>query len=150
MPGARQGAYGDLATTAFVETSILFKALDPAARHDLLQVGEVVTFADGEVFAGEDDDGFYIVRDGSAVVLAEAPAGPVELYRLERGAFFGVGRALGTRPAGRSLRALSEVTVVAFPAPVVGALAERFPKVKKLLLAVQAAREKEAASRLGG
>ena len=150
MPGARREAYGDLATTAFVEASILFKALDPGARHDLLQVGEVVTFADGEVVSGEDDEGFYLVRDGTAAVLAAAAGGSVELYRLERGAFFGVGRALGTRRPGRSLHALSEVTVVAFPAPVVGALAERFPKVKKLLLAVQAAREKDAASRLGG
>jgi hypothetical protein len=38
--------------------------------------------------------------------------------------------------------------VVAFPAPVVGALAERFPKVKKLLEAVHAARERDAADRL--
>ena len=150
MPGPRREAYGDLATTAFVEASILFKALDPGALHDLLQVGQVVTFAEGEVVSGDDDEGFYLVRDGSAAVFAAAAGGGVELYRLERGAFFGVGRALGSRRPGLSLRALSEVTVVAFPAPVVGALAERFPKAKKLLLAVQAAREKEAASRLGG
>ena len=150
MPSAPREAFGDLATTAFVETSILFKALDPAARHDLLRLGRVVTYAEGEVISAEEDDGFLIVRDGAAAVVATTPAGPLELYRLERGAFFGVGRALGTRRAGRSLRAASEVTVVAFPAPVVGALAERSPKIKKLLQAVQAAREKEAAARLGG
>jgi CRP-like cAMP-binding protein len=148
MPGAPREAYGDLATTAFVEASILFKSLDPDARHDLLRLGQVLTFAEGEVVSGEEDEGFYIVREGSAAVVAETPGGRVELYRLERGAFFGVARALGTRRAGQSLQALSEATVVAFPAPVVGALAERFPKVKKLLEAVQTAREKEAASRL--
>ena len=150
MPSAPREAYGDLATTAFVETSILFKALDDAARDDLLRLGRVVSFAAGEAVSGEEDEGFYIVRDGTAAVVAETPGGAVELYKLERGAFYGVGRALGARPPGRSLRALSELTVVAFPAPVVGALAERFPKVKKLLQAVQAAREKEAAGRLGG
>ena len=51
--------------------------------------------------------------------------------------------------AGRAaaLSALTEVTVVAFPAPVIGAIGERFPKVRKLLEAVLAAREREASDR---
>src|SRR5512147_2685256 len=97
MASAPREAFGDLATTAFVESSILFKSVDPDARYDLLQVGQLVTFAEGEVVSSEEDDGFYLIRDGSAAVLAAGPAGPVELYRLERGAFFGVGRALGSR-----------------------------------------------------
>jgi CRP-like cAMP-binding protein len=148
MASASSEAYGDIATTAFVESSILFKSLDPDARQDLLRVGRLVSYAPGEVISQEGDDGFYLVRDGSAAVFAETATGSVvEIYRVERGAFFGVGRAIGSaRPA--SLQALTEVTVVAFPAPVVGVMAERFPKVKKLLLAVQAARDREAASRL--
>jgi CRP-like cAMP-binding protein len=147
MASEPREVFGDLATTAFVEASVLFRSLDADARADLLQVGHLFTFAEGEIVSQEGDDGFYIVRDGSASVLANGPAGPVELYRIERGAFFGVGRALGCARAAW-LEARSEVTVIAFPAPVVGALAERFPKVKKLLQAVKAARDKEAASRL--
>jgi CRP-like cAMP-binding protein len=147
MASAPSEAFGDLATTAFVESSILFKTLDPDARADLLRVGQVVSFTPGEVISPEGDDGFLLLRDGSASVLAATAAGPVEIYRLERGAFYGVGRALGS-PRASTLQALTDVTVVRFPAPVMGALAERFPKVKKLLLAVQTARDREAASRL--
>jgi CRP-like cAMP-binding protein len=147
MASAPSEAYGDLATTAFVESSILFKSLDDAARLDLLRVGRLVSFVPGEVISQEGDDGFYLLRDGAAAVVAVAASGPIEIYRLERGAFYGVGRALGT-PRASTLQALTDVTVVGFPAPVVGALAERFPKIKKLLLAVQAARDREAAGRL--
>ncbi len=147
MASAPREAWGDLATTAFVESSVLFKSLEPDARRDLVQLARLVTFAAGELVSSESDEGFYLVRDGSAAVLAARPGGPVELYRLERGGLFGVDRALG-RACGASLRALSDLTVVAFPAQVVGVLAERFPKVRKLLEAVQTARDREAAGAL--
>jgi hypothetical protein len=38
--------------------------------------------------------------------------------------------------------------VVNFPTPVVAAMAERYPKLKKLLEMMRAAREKDAATRL--
>ncbi len=147
MASAPREAWGDLATTAFIESSILFRTLDPDARRDLLQLAQLVTFAAGELASPEADDAFFLVLDGSAAVLVPGPDGAVEIAHLARGALFGEGRVLGTgRPA--ALAAISEVTVVVFPAPVVAAMAERFPKVKKLLEAVSAAREKEAASRL--
>jgi CRP-like cAMP-binding protein len=147
MASEPREAYGDLATTAFVESSILFRSLDEGARLDLLQVGQIQSYAPDEVISGEGDERFMILQDGSASAIASAAAGPVELYRLERGALFGVGRALG-RARGAYLQALTDVTVVTFPAPVITVLSERFPKVKKLLEAVQAARDKEAAARL--
>jgi CRP-like cAMP-binding protein len=148
MASAPREAWGDLATTAFVDASILFRSLDPDARRDLLQLAQVVSYGPGELVSAETDEGFYLVRDGSAAVVVAAAEGPVEITRLERGALFGEGRVLGGgRPA--ALTAVSEVTVVAFPATVVGAMAARFPRVHKLLEAVQSAREKEAAARLG-
>jgi CRP-like cAMP-binding protein len=147
MASAPREAWGDLATTAFVESSILFRSLDPDARRDLLRLAQLVSFEPGEIVSPEGDDAFCLVRDGSAAVLVTAAAGPVESVRLERGALFGEGRVLGGgRPA--ALAAVSDVTVVSFPAPVIAAMADRFPKVRKLLEAVQAAREKEAAARL--
>jgi CRP-like cAMP-binding protein len=146
MASAPREAWGDLATTAFVDSSILFRSLDPDARRDLLQLAKVVALAPGETVS-ETDDGFYLVRDGSAAVVAAGAAGPVEIARLERGALFGEGRVLGAnRPW--ALAAVTELTLVAFPAPVISAMAERFPKVRKLLEAVQAAREREAAGKV--
>ena len=57
------------------------------------------------------------------------------------------GRVLGTAHPW-SLAAVTDVTLVAFPAPVIAALTARFPKVRKLLEAVQAAREREAAGKV--
>ncbi len=149
MASAPRQVWGDLATTAFVESSHLFKSIDPDARQDLLQVARLLELAPGEVVPAPADSGesFYLVRDGSASVLVPARDGTVEIARLERGAFFGEGRVLGGgRPA--SLSAVTEVAVVSFPAPVIAAIAERFPKVKKLLEAVHAARERDASTRL--
>ena len=144
MASAPREVWGDLATTAFVEASHLFKTLDPDARRDLIQLARVVAFAPDEVVSGEADEGFYLVVDGAASARVSAAGGTVEIARLERGAFFGEARVLGT---GRrsSLVALGDVTLVAFAAPVVSALSARFPKMKKLLEVVLAARERTAA-----
>jgi CRP-like cAMP-binding protein len=147
MASEPREVWGDLATTAFVDSSLLFRSLDPDARRDLVQLATVVTLAPGETVSGDADDGFYLVRDGSAAVVAASAAGLIEIARLDRGALFGEGRVLGTtRPW--SLAAVTELTLVAFPAPVISAMAERFPKVRKLLEAVQAAREREAAGKV--
>ncbi|HET8539235.1 MAG TPA: cyclic nucleotide-binding domain-containing protein [Anaeromyxobacter sp.] len=144
MASAPRPVWGDLATTAFVESSHLFKSLDPDARRDLLQVATLVDLAPGEIL--REGEEFHLVLDGAAAVLVPGRAEPVEIARLERGAFFGEGRVLGGGRAA-SLSAVTEVTVVAFPAPVIAAIGERYPKVRKLLEAVQAARERDASER---
>ena len=147
MASAPRPVWGDLATTAFVESSHLFKSLDPDARRDLLQVATLSVLAAGETVRAEGDEAFYLVLDGSAAVLVPGRERPVEIAHLERGAFFGEGRVLGTGRAA-ALSAVTEVTVVAFPAPVIAAIGERFPRVRKLLEAVLAARERDASERL--
>jgi signal-transduction protein with cAMP-binding, CBS, and nucleotidyltransferase domain len=142
MASAPREVLGDLAATAFVESSPLFRSLDPEARRDLLQLAELVEHGAGEVVSGEADESFLLVLDGCASVQS----GGAEITRLGRGATFGEGRVLGT---GRRLAlvAFTETTVVSFPASMITALAERFPKMKKLIEAVHAGREKEAAAR---
>lgn len=143
MASAPREVLGDLATTAFVESSLLFRSLDPEARRDLLQLAHQATWAADEPISAEADEGFCLILDGRAAAIV----GGVEVAQLERGAFFGEGRVLG---AGRSaaLVARTEVAAVIFPAPVVAALGERFPKVRKLLEAMHAAREKDASGKL--
>ena len=143
MASAPREVWGDLAVTAFVESSHLFKSLEPDARRDLLQVAKVISFPAGEVVSAESDDGFHLLVDGAASMMVAAAAGLVEIARLEHGAFFGEARVLGT---GRraSLLAVSDVQVVVFPASVIGAMSARFPKVRKLLETVLAARERNA------
>jgi signal-transduction protein with cAMP-binding, CBS, and nucleotidyltransferase domain len=145
VPTAPRQVWGDLATTAFVEASHLFKSLDADARRDLLQLATVTSWAPGELVSGEDDDGFYLVLDGTA---AEHTGGR-EVAALERGAVFGTHRVAGGPARAWSLAARTDVTAVVFPAVVMGALAARFPKVERLLEAVAGAREKLAQARLG-
>jgi CRP-like cAMP-binding protein len=145
MASAPREVWGDLATTAFVESSHLFKSLDGDARADLLKLATHVSFAPGETISTEGDDGFYLVVEGSASVRV----GGAEVATVDRGAFFEASRVLAQSPRAWSLAARSEVSVVAFPTPMIAAMAERFPRMKKLLEAVLAAREKEAAAKLG-
>jgi CRP-like cAMP-binding protein len=140
--------WGDLATTAFVEASLLFKSLDADARRDLLQVATVVGLAAGEQVCGDAADGFCLVLEGAAAVSAAEDAGAAEGGRLERGAFFGEAAVLGA-PRRTQVVALDEVTLVVFPAAVIAAVSERFPKVRRLLEAVLAAREREAGQQAG-
>jgi signal-transduction protein with cAMP-binding, CBS, and nucleotidyltransferase domain len=145
MPSAPTEVWGDLATTAFVEASVLFRSLDAEGRQDLLKLAHAATWGAGEPISSADDDGLVLVVDGRAVVCGEAGA---ELATLERGGFFGAHRVLPAAPRAWSLAARTDVTAVVFPAPVVGALAERSPRMKKLLEAVLAAREREASEKL--
>lgn len=150
MSSPPREAWGDLAATAFVESNVLFRSLDGEARRDLLQVARLEEYQAGQLVAADAaDERVYLVRDGSAAVLLDRGGVAVEVAHLERGAFFGEGRVLGSPVAG-ALVARTDLSLVTFPAPVLGAVAERYPKVRRLLEAVQAARERDAAHRLGG
>lgn len=146
MASEPREVHGDLATTAFVESSHLFKALDADARHDLLELARVQSFEPGEVVSSTGDDAFMLLYEGSATLWSARGETPFELATLERGAFHGESHVLGGGlPA--ALVARTDLVVVSFPTPVVAAMAERYPKLKKLLELVKAAREKEAAAR---
>jgi CRP-like cAMP-binding protein len=145
MPGAPRGVWGDLAASAFVEANVLFRALDDEARQDLLRLARLEDYQAGEPIAADgDDDRLFLVRDGTAAVLRSREGVAVEVGRLERNAVFGEGRVLGDALPG-ALVARTPVSVVTFPVPVMAALAERFPRLRRMLELVRAAREKDAA-----
>jgi CRP-like cAMP-binding protein len=143
--------WGDLATSAFVRSSHLFKSLDEEACQDLLKLAQVQTYSAGETLVSEGSAGeeFFLVRDGTAALSAQREGQALELGHLDRGGFFGEHRLLGGDIHPATVVALTEVAVVHFPAPMVAALAERFPKLGQLLQAVAAARRKELAARGG-
>jgi CRP-like cAMP-binding protein len=134
--------WGDLAASAFLESSLLFKSLDPEAHDDLLHVAEQLVYAAGEVVVrqGEAGDELFLVRDGTAVVLVDAGGERREVAYLDRGAIFGEFAALGAPARTASVEARTELSVVRVPGPVVVALAARFPRVAKLLTALRTAR----------
>jgi CRP-like cAMP-binding protein len=151
MPSEPREVWGDLVATAFVEANLLFRSLDAEAKRDLLQLARTEDYQPGELIAADAEDGrVYLVRDGTAVVLLPGSDGrATEVATLERNAIFGEGRVLG-EPVLGALQARTDVSVVTLPAPVLAALCERFPKVRKLLEAMRAARQRDAAARMGG
>ncbi|MBL0277977.1 MAG: cyclic nucleotide-binding domain-containing protein [Anaeromyxobacter sp.] len=150
MPSLPREVLGDLAAVAFVEANLLFRSLDAEARADLLALARVEDYEAGELIAADaGDELVYLVREGRAAVLLDRAGTAAEAAVLEKGAVFGEGRVLGSPVVG-ALVARTEVSVVTLPAPVVSALAARFPKLLRLLETVKAARERDAAHRLGG
>jgi CRP-like cAMP-binding protein len=149
MPTAPREVWGDLAATAFVEANVLFRSLDQGARQDLLQLAHVEEYQPGELIAADaEDERLFLLRDGTAAVLQSREGVAVEVASLERNAIYGEGRVLGD-PRALALVARTPVSVVSFPAPVMAAMAERFPRVRRLLEAIRTARDRDVASLLG-
>jgi CRP-like cAMP-binding protein len=93
------------------------------------------------------DDAFLLIYEGSATLWGARGETPVELATLERGAFHGESHVLGGGLAA-ALVARTDLVAVSLPTTVVAAMAERYPKLKKLLEVMKTAREKDASARL--
>jgi len=145
-----RAVWGDLVASAFVEASPLFHTLDQEARSDLLRVAEMLVYRPGEVVVRQGDPGdeLFLVRDGSAAVQIETGGISREVAYLDRGAVFGEFAASGNSPVRlATVSARTELSVIRFPGAMVVALAARFPKVGKLLEALQAARQRTGSPR---
>ncbi|HEU4385196.1 MAG TPA: cyclic nucleotide-binding domain-containing protein [Anaeromyxobacteraceae bacterium] len=151
MASEAREVWGDLAASAFVEENHLFRSLDDEARRDLVKLSRHQTFSPGErvIAFGQAGEEFFLVRDGLARVTVPRGGGAVELGTLEKGAFFGEFHLLTGDPHTADVSAVTELEVVRFPEPMILALCQRFPKMKKLLESVMAARQRANAERLG-
>ena len=151
MASEPQEVWGDLATSAFVQGNLLFRSLDDEALRDLVKLSRYQTFAPGErvIERGQEGEEFFLLRDGVAAVTVSQGGRAVELGTLEQGAFFGEMRLLTGAPHGADVSALTELVVVRFPAPMILALCQRFPRMKKLLDSVNEARQRANAGKLG-
>ncbi len=143
--------WGDLATSAFVEASVLFRSLDAPERSDLLKLATVQTYAAGEVVLrqGDPGDDFFLVRSGTADVTLERGDRVVDLGPLERGACFGEFALLGEEKRVATITARTALTVIRFPGPMIAELARRHKRFHKLLEALRDARRKDGEAKAG-
>jgi signal-transduction protein with cAMP-binding, CBS, and nucleotidyltransferase domain len=136
MPGEPREVWGDLPATAFIGASVLFRTLDDSTREDLLKLASLQSFAPGESI-GEDGEGdLFLVRAGTAVITLRQDG--TVAATVERGGYFGDMIAEPGSP--EEVRAHTALDVIRFPGPMIAALAERFPRVGKLLEALRTAR----------
>jgi len=151
MASEAREVWGDLAASAFVQGNHLFRSLDEEALRDLVKLSAYQTFAPGErvIEQGQAGEEFFLVRDGLASVTVARAGRAVELGTLEQGAFFGEFRLLTAALHFATVSAVTELTVVRFPAPMILALGDRFPRMRKLLESVKAARERANSEKLG-
>ena len=141
--------WGDLAASAFVGASVLFRSLADPEREDLLKLATIQTFAPGEVVVRGNDpsEDFLLVRDGVADVLLERDGHATQASALERGGCFGEAAVLGEGEHAATVVSRTELTVIRVPVPMVAALAERNGRLRKLLEALRDARLKERGAR---
>jgi len=138
MPGEPREVWGDLPTSAFIGASVLFRTLDDATRADLLKLARLQSFAPGELVDREGEGDLFLIRDGQAKVTLQADGNTVEVATVERGAYFG--EMIAEPGCPELVRAHTGLDVIRFPGPMIAALAERFPRVGKLLEALREAR----------
>ena len=151
MASEAREVWGDLAASAFVQENHLFRSLDEEARRDLVKLSRCQSFSAGEriIACGQEGGEFFLVRDGLARVTVARGGTAVELGTLDKGAFFGEFHLLTGAPHIADVSAVTDLTVVRFPAPMILAMCRRFPRVKMLLESVMAARRRVNAERLG-
>lgn len=143
MVREQREVWGDLPTTAFIGRSVLFKTLDDDSREDLLRLATVQDFTTGDVvLVPEAEDDLFLVRDGVAALTARVEDEYYCLATLEPGAYFDA-TLLRNEAADLSfVLARTELVVVRFPAAMIAALGERFPRLSSLLEALRAARRR--------
>jgi CRP-like cAMP-binding protein len=135
--------WGDIATSAFIESSHLFKSLDPEAHEDLLHLARRQTFEAGEpvIVKGQTPDDFFLIMDGVAEVTRQKDGRLEQVTHLDKGAFFGEFAVLTGGLRAVDVTARTGLTVIRFPVPLVASLSERYPKLKQLLTAMMKARQ---------
>ncbi len=121
---------------AVVTGSFLFRSLDAAARHDLVDRGVLMVFppAKAVLVEGEPSADFYLIDHGVAEVTTVTPEGaPVLLATLQRGAFFGEVAMLKRLPRTATVTALTELTVVRFDQADIEEVLARMPGTRRIL-----------------
>lgn len=133
-----------------VRGSFLFRSLDEASRHDLIDRGVVMVFPAGKeiLTEGEAGDDFYLVDRGVVEVLTDVAGSPVALGTLQRGGFFGEVAMLTGQPRTATVRALTEVSLVRFDKRDIDEVLDRAPAARRLLETMVAGRARSAAEKI--
>ncbi|NOZ86744.1 MAG: cyclic nucleotide-binding domain-containing protein [Deltaproteobacteria bacterium] len=131
--------------TGAVRDSYLFKTLSDRERSLLLQTGEEVTIAEGDIILsqGEEGDCFFLVLDGKVRVSTNRGTDVVPLAELGRGALLGEVAVLNRGKRTATAVALTETRLVKFPRDSFLSLLDGNPKLKALIKKVVARRAED-------
>jgi len=138
--------------SAIVETSHLFKSLDPEGRRALLESGYLQSFAPGDVLMQQDRSGsvMFLVFNGTVTVKTDTAGGTIHLAELGRGACVGEVSVLtgGLRTA--TVTAKTDVDAVGFAKHRIERVLVAYPKVRELLEKLVESRAKDTIEKIIG
>lgn len=137
---------GNMALCAFVEKSHLFKKVDSEDIAQAYQAGKLYRFKSGDLVLQEGDEGrqLFLMVSGIVKVVAQGVNGQVELARLSRGAIFGEVAFLTGQPRTASVVAVDSAEMIGFGHQALEPILKKFPKVRKTLQIMMAARAEKA------
>lgn len=150
-PGERESLLDDI--EELIHSSHLFKSLDDEGRRDLIESGYVVSYSEGETLMKQGDVGstMYLVMSGSVSVETDKGAGgSIHLAELGRGACVGEVGVLTGSPRTATVKALSDVKVVALEKHRIARVLDDHPKVRRLLEGIIEGRARDTVEKLIG
>ncbi len=139
--------------TAIIDASHLFKSLDAEGRRDVLKSGYVMSYEadDIVVLQGDPGDTMFLVIRGKVRVETEKPGGKMlQLAELGPGACVGEVSVLSGTPRTATVRAISDVDVVALARHRVVRVLAQYPKVRELLESIIQARAEDTIEKIIG
>lgn len=147
----REALLADIAD--IVASSHLFKSLDDEGRRELIESGYVVSYSPDERIMKQGEIGtiMYLLMRGKVVVeTTRGDGGSIHLAELGRGACVGEVSVLTGSPRTANVKALDEVTVVAFEKHRIQRVIDAHPKVRELLDKMIEGRARDTVSKLIG
>ena len=122
--------------TSFLTDSPLFSNLDETERAQILIIGQVKAYEEGQVIfrEGEPGDGLFILISGSVRISKRSATGEEALAILEPGAFFGEMALIDFLPRAADAIANATTDVFFIPLPALRALLEDYPPLAMKVL----------------
>ncbi len=128
----------------FARNSRLLALLDQAGLATLVEHGEIVFAAPGQLLVrqGEVGDTFFLVVVGEVAVTVRE-AGDKEVARLGPGSFFGEIAVVTRQPRTATVTAAVPTELIRFPREPLVALIQRYPRLREVIGSVGLARSEE-------
>ena len=121
---------------SLIGQSKIFALLDDAGRTNLVRLGVPKELKSGEIIIqeGDLDATFYLLTDGKVEVSIDKFGDETTVNVLEKGAVFGEIAALVGEHRSASVKALTDVSLLAFEGEQIQDLLSQYPQVREAIM----------------
>ncbi|MFT5352921.1 MAG: CRP/FNR family cyclic AMP-dependent transcriptional regulator [Polyangiales bacterium] len=138
--------------SSIVESSHLFKSLDPEGRKAILESGYLQSFNPADVLMKQDEagDAMFLIFNGTVAVETDTAGGKIQLAELGRGACVGEVSVLMGSPRTATVTAMTEVDAISFARHRIERVLAEYPKVREVLLKLVESRAHDTIEKIIG